>query len=48
MRQFLSTVPCSRLDAKREWGFPPRPRCIAIPCSQQLPRSLFNLDPKLV
>ncbi|NEO49560.1 MAG: hypothetical protein F6K55_37845 [Moorea sp. SIO4A3] len=45
---YLLSVPCSRLDAKREWGGaacgtcvrslkapwkPPRPRCIAVPCS---------------
>ncbi|NEO38971.1 MAG: hypothetical protein F6J90_22595 [Moorea sp. SIOASIH] len=29
----FSPVPYSRLDAARSWGKPPRPRCIAVPCS---------------
>ncbi|NEN94353.1 MAG: hypothetical protein F6K50_02065 [Moorea sp. SIO3I7] len=29
----LRPTPYSRLDAKREWGKPPRPRCIATPYS---------------
>ncbi|WP_149030811.1 hypothetical protein [Moorena producens] len=47
LRECLFPVPYSRLDAKREWGKPPRPRCIAAPCSEircsQIRCSLFPL-----